>query len=313
VTERLKRLRYLVPNLITLASVLFGMLSIRASIEGAYADAGWFVIFAVLTDKLDGFVARLLKAASEFGVQADSFADFLNFGIAPATLWATFLPSQPDLPFQSGRGYVIMMVVCGLWVLAVGFRLARYNIVGDDPRCRRIFFGVPTTLMGGTLVGLFLTGLKYGDSAFAHRFDEPRLIPGLELGRDLWLVWPALVFAGAVLMVSALKIPKLGLSKSRALTVFIFANVIVGYGLAFARHFPEYLTFAPLTWIFASIGWGFFAPAAVKSVRPPSIFPREDRPPSQMPQRPEEDALPDEDPEDHDAPVDTTRAPRTTH
>jgi len=256
VTEATKRLRYLAPNLITLASLLFGLLSIRASFEGEYADAAWFIVFAVLTDKLDGFVARLLKAASEFGVQADSFADFLNFGIAPATLWATFFSRQPELPFHSGRGYVILLVVCGLWVLSVTFRLARYNIVGDDPRCRRIFFGVPTTLMGGTLTGLFLTGLKYGDAALAHGFDEPHLIPGLELGHELWLIWPALAFAGAVLMVSTVKIPKLGLSKSRALTVFIFANVILGYGLAFARRFPEYLTFAPLVWIVASIVWG---------------------------------------------------------
>ena len=59
----MKRLRYLAPNLITLASVLFGLLSIRASFEGAYADAAWFIIFAVLTDKLDGFVARLKGVA----------------------------------------------------------------------------------------------------------------------------------------------------------------------------------------------------------------------------------------------------------
>ena len=194
-------------------------------------------------------------------------------------------------------------------MLAVTFRLARYNIVGDDPRCRRIFFGVPTTLMGGTLVGMFLAGLKYGDTPFAASFHEPHLIPGLELGRELWLVWPALVFAGAVLMASSVKIPKLGLSKSRALTVFIFANVILGYVLAFARHFPEYLTFASSTWIVVSIVWGFFAPAAVRSLRPPSIFPREDRPASQMPQRPEEDAVLDDD---EDEPVDTT-APRATH
>jgi CDP-diacylglycerol---serine O-phosphatidyltransferase len=307
--EGIKRLRYLAPNLITLASLLFGMLSIRASLEGRFDESAWFIIFAVLTDKLDGFVARLLKAASEFGVQADSFADFLNFGIAPALLWASSLSAQPDLPFHSGRGYAILMVVCGLWVLAVAFRLSRYNIVGDDPKCRRIFFGVPTTLMGGTLVALFLTGLKYGDGVYAGSFDEPHLMPGVSIGRELWLVWPALVFGGAVLMASAVKIPKLGLSKSKALTVFIFANVFLGYGLGFTRHFPEYLTLASSSWIVVSIVWGFFSPA-VRTLRPPSIFPREDRPPSQMPQRPEEDAVPDE--EEDEAAADT-QLPRTTH
>ena len=306
--ERVKQLRYLAPNLITLASLLFGMLSIRASFEGRYDEAGWFIIFAVLTDKLDGFVARLLKAASEFGVQADSFADFLNFGIAPALLWWSFLSAQPDLPFQAGGGYMALLAVSGLWVLAVTFRLARYNIVGDDPRCRRIFFGVPTTLMGGTLTVLFLTGLKYGDTAFAAGFDEPHLLPGLTIGRDFWMVWPVLMLGGSLLMASGVKIPKLGLSRSRALTVFIFANVFIGYGLGFTRHFPEYLTLASSSWILVSIVWGFFSPAA-RSLRAPSIFPQKELPASQMPQRPEEDQLPedDEDEEAHDA------SPRTTH
>src|SRR5262249_56924431 len=78
-------LRYLAPNLVTFASLTFGMSSIVASFEHRFVDAAWFVMFSVLTDKLDGFVARLVKGTSEFGVQLDSFADFLNFGIAPAT------------------------------------------------------------------------------------------------------------------------------------------------------------------------------------------------------------------------------------
>jgi hypothetical protein len=104
------------------------------------------------------------------------------------------------------------------------------------------------------------------------------------------------------------KIPKLGLSRSRALTVFIFANVFIGYGLGFTRHFPEYLTLASSSWILVSIVWGFFSPAA-RSLRAPSIFPQKELPASQMPQRPEEDQLPedDEDDEAHDA------SPRTTH
>lgn len=288
-------LRYLAPNLVTFASLAFGMCSIVASFEGRYAEAAWFVVFSVLTDKLDGFVARLVKGTSEFGVQLDSFADFLNFGIAPATLFYAYL-SRPELVGIGGGRPVIYFAV-GVWVLAVTFRLARYNIVGDDPRCRRIFFGVPTTLMGGLLAALFLTALKYGADPSGVPivvYDEPRLLGELRLGPGLWSYWPFAMVLGAFLMASGVKIPKLGLSKSKVLTVVIFANVFGGYAAGAARHFPEYLTLGATLWVVASIVWGQFN-TAVRELRPPPIFPTSDRPPSQTPQRPEEDALPEDD------------------
>ena len=56
----------------------------------------------------DGFVARLVRGTSEFGVQMDSFADFLNFGIAPATLWYSFFSKAEDLPWANGAGRVVL-------------------------------------------------------------------------------------------------------------------------------------------------------------------------------------------------------------
>ncbi len=293
-------LRYLAPNLVTLASLLFGLLSILASFEGRYYDAAWFVIFSVLTDKLDGFVARLLKAATDFGVQLDSFADFLNFGVAPAVLWFTYLSRAPDLPFESGRGYAVLAVACVVWVLAVTFRLARYNVVEEDPRCRRIFFGIPTTLMGGVLIAFFLTCLKYGTPQMRElaqaSFPGPA-VGGLVVGETVWKVFPILVLLGAFLMASAVKIPKLGTSKSRVLTVFIFVNVFAGYALGFSRLMPEYLCTIATIWIVASLIWGQVSTEA-RSLKPPSLFPQQ-HPPPRMPPRPEDDMIPDED-EAHD-------------
>ena len=292
-------LRYLAPNLVTFASLVFGMSSIISSFEGRFVDAAWFIIFSVLTDKLDGFVARLVKGTSEFGVQLDSFADFLNFGIAPATLWYAYL-SRPELVTQ-GAHRVLTVGAMMLWVLAVTFRLARYNIVGDDPRCKRIFFGVPTTLMGGMLSGLFLTFLKYGAEPSGVPIvvvDEPRLLWFLHLGSGVWRYWPILVGVGALLMASAVKIPKLGIAKSKIFTVFIFANVFVGYAMGATRHFPEYLCFAATLWIVVSIVWGQFNHDA-RLLHPPPIFPKQDRPAHQQPQRPEEDLVPDEDEAGH--------------
>ncbi len=296
--------RYLAPNLVTLSSLVFGMLSLGSAFNGRFADAAWFIVFSVLTDKLDGFVARLVKGTSEFGVQLDSFADFLNFGIAPATLWYSFLSSAPPdsgLPYSSGGGHVFLAASCILWVLAVTFRLARYNIVGDDPNCRRVFFGVPTTLAGGTLVAFFLAVVKYGSPAVqAHAqaggfATEPRLLGDLSFD-GVWNVWPILILIGAFLMASTIIIPKLAKSRSKALTVFIFANVFMGYALGFARHFPEYLTFTSTVWITVSLGWGRVSSFA-KTLRAPPIFPVVDPPPGKAPQRPEDDVDGEDDEE----------------
>jgi len=297
--------RYLAPNLVTLASLTFGMCSLVATLQGRFADAGWFIVFSVLTDKLDGFVARLVKGTSEFGVQLDSFADFLNFGVAPAALFYNY-HARPDSPLGSGTMHAALAVSCFLWVLAVTFRLARYNIVGEDPRCKRIFFGVPTTLMGGLLATLYLTLLKYGadpSGAPVSVIGDPRLLGGLKIGSGVWVVWPPLVAIGAFFMASAIKIPKLGTSKSKFLTGFIFLNVVIGYVAGATRHIPELLCFDATLWVLASLIWGTLN-REVKGLRPPPIFPQTDRPPSQLPQRPEEDAVPDEDEDgEHVAPA----------
>lgn len=288
--------RYLAPNLVSSASLLFGMWSIVSTIQGRWAEAAWFVIFSVLTDKLDGFVARLVKGTSEFGVQLDSFADFLNFGIAPATLWYAYL-SRPGSPLADGAEHTLMVASSFLWVLAVTFRLARYNIVGDDPRCRRIFFGVPTTLMGGLLCALFLTLLKYGADPSGQAifvYDEPRLLGGLRFGADAWHIWPALATVGAFLMASTFKIPKLAVTRSRALTVFIFANVAAGFAAGVTRHFPEFMAFDASVYLLVSVVWGQLS-RSQRELRPPPIFPPVDRPASQMPQRPEEDVEPEDE------------------
>jgi len=270
-----RALRYLAPNLVTLASLLFGILSIGESLQGRFIDAGWFTVFAVLTDKLDGWVARLVHGESELGVQLDSFADFLNFGIAPATLWYAFFSHWDAGPFAAGVGRDVLIGACVLWVLAVTFRLARFNIVGNDPSCDRIFFGVPTTLQGGMLMALFLACLKYSNPAIATgaggHFEDVTLLGGVSL-EPVLRVWPYLMLGGAFLMASAVRIPKLKRSRSRALTIFIFVNVIAGYAFGFARVLPEYLAIVSALWIGTSIVWGQVSPTA-RALRPPRIFP----------------------------------------
>ena len=81
-----KKLRSLIPNLVTLTGLCFGLSSIRFALEGDYNLAVICILFAAVCDGLDGMLARYLKSESELGVQLDSLSDFLSFGIAPGFL-----------------------------------------------------------------------------------------------------------------------------------------------------------------------------------------------------------------------------------
>src|SRR5262249_11553453 len=157
--------RYLAPNLITLSSMIFGLVSLWSTHNENYPLAAWMIVYAVLTDRLDGLVARAVKGTSELGMQLDSFADSLNFGIAPAFLILTYLTNRSDRPYQyRGGAHTLLFIACSGYMLCAVFRLARYNVLSDDQIPTRIFFGFPTTLAGGVLAGWFLVFLKYDPS-----------------------------------------------------------------------------------------------------------------------------------------------------
>ena len=114
--------------------MIFGLVSLWSAHNGDSALAAWMIIYAVLTDRLDGLVARAVKGTSELGMQLDSFADFLNFGVAPAFLVLTYLSSRPDLPYHdAARAHTLLFVACGGYMLCAVFRLARYNVLVRRP------------------------------------------------------------------------------------------------------------------------------------------------------------------------------------
>jgi len=81
------QLMYILPNLFTAASAFLGVISIISSIQGNYFKAIIYIIFSLILDGLDGRVARLTKTTSKFGVEFDSLADLVAFGVAPAILF----------------------------------------------------------------------------------------------------------------------------------------------------------------------------------------------------------------------------------
>lgn len=266
-------LRYLAPNLITLASMIFGLVSLWSAHRGNYSLAGWMIIYAVLTDRLDGLVARAVKGTSELGMQLDSFADFLNFGVAPAYLVLTFLSQRLDLPYhRGGWEHTMLFVACGGYMLCAVFRLARYNVLSDDQIPTKIFFGFPTTLSGGMLAIWMLLLMKYdpqvepfgGSKLFGDSFVTPSWA---------WHYLPIAVAVMGYLMASRLPMPKVGMTKNKALSAVLLTLLLVGYVCGFAMRYPEACFWMPTLWSVMFLFWGQ-ASAKWRAMYPPPLFPK---------------------------------------
>jgi CDP-diacylglycerol--serine O-phosphatidyltransferase len=266
-------LRYLAPNLITLSSMIFGLVSLWSAHQDHYALAAWMIIYAVLTDRLDGLVARAVKGTSELGGQLDSFADFLNFGVAPAFLVLTYLTKRTDLPYADGTAHTLLFIVCGGYMLCAVFRLARYNVLSDDQIPTKIFFGVPTTLSGGLIAIWFLLLLKY-DPATTESVGGGKLF-GDTLATPLavWKYFPIFVAVMGYLMASRLPMPKVGMTKNKVVSAFLLGLVAIGYVCGFAMRYPEVCFWMPTVWSLMFLFWGQASPTW-RAMYPPPLFPK---------------------------------------
>lgn len=124
---------YLLPNLFTAASIFTGFYSIALALDGVFGTAAWFIFLALIFDGLDGRVARLTNTASHFGVEFDSLADIVAFGVAPALLLYLYIGES------YGR---IGIVVSALFIIFGAVRLARFNVTTSriEPS---VFIGLP--------------------------------------------------------------------------------------------------------------------------------------------------------------------------
>ncbi len=167
----LKKGLYLFPTAFTAANILMGFLAVLYSIRGFQAApeiaasyfnyAGIFIGFAILFDTLDGRVARMTRTATEIGVQLDSLADVLTFGIAPIALiysWgigAVF--AEKSSTHTLGVFLLFMFLMCG------AFRLARFNLQATRPRVllegtpkidKKNFVGLPIPPAAGLMAAI---------------------------------------------------------------------------------------------------------------------------------------------------------------
>lgn len=273
----MSKLRYLAPNFITLGAMACGLGGLVLTHRGAYVEAGWLLLFATFFDRADGFVARKLRATSSFGVQMDSLADFFNFGVAPAYLVTCALTSTPGLPFAGGQGLAWVVAAAGLWLAAAAVRLARFNVLVEEPGAdRSLFHGVPTTLAAGLLVDWFLVCLKYAapDNPLGAPagFAEGRLFGDLQLGPAVWHVFPWAMLVGALLMVSNLRNKKLGALRQRWANLAVGVLSVTAMACMLLRVFPEYMVLLPSIWLSVWLVWGQLGPDYRGRPKPP-LFP----------------------------------------
>lgn len=126
----------LIPNLITVAAACAGLTAIRFAVEGRWDHAVAAIIVAAILDALDGRVARILGAESEFGAQLDSLSDIVSFGVAPAIVLYFW-----SLQGAGGIGWAVTL----FFIVCCGLRLARFNsMLGKlPPYAYNYFTGVP--------------------------------------------------------------------------------------------------------------------------------------------------------------------------
>lgn len=168
---------YLIPSLFTAGNIGMGFYSVMASLRGfqllggatpdmaaaaAHFDSAAVAIgWALLFDMLDGRIARLTKTTTEIGIQLDSIADVVTFGLAPAVLayvwgYGASLTEESDL-HRLAWFLSFMYLICG------AFRLARFNVQASRPRIlaegtpkvdKKNYVGLPIPVAGGLIAAL---------------------------------------------------------------------------------------------------------------------------------------------------------------
>ncbi len=163
-----------IPNALTALNLIFGVGAIISTFEGRFYEAALLIVAAMISDGLDGRVARYLNASSEFGKELDSLCDLVSFGVAPAILSYAFL--LKDLPGMTGYIVAAFFATCG------ALRLARFNV--NTGVVKGYFMGLPIPAGGCVVATFIMLGIK-----------------------PLGFIFPVMVLLCGYLMVSTIKYP----------------------------------------------------------------------------------------------------------
>jgi CDP-diacylglycerol--serine O-phosphatidyltransferase len=152
-----EKLRVTAPSMFTAANMAGGFSAVPLAFNHHTHWAAALMTLAIVMDICDGAVARMVGATSPFGVQLDSLADLISFGLAPAVLVYTWV--LPEWP-------VVAWFAAYLWLACAAFRLARFNFTIDPTADKRYFVGLPSpgaaAVVIATVVALDTPELKVG-------------------------------------------------------------------------------------------------------------------------------------------------------
>lgn len=209
----IKKGLYVLPTAFTAANIAMGFFAVIWSIRGFHlafenpsAAASYFnyaaiaIGLAILFDTLDGRVARMTKTATELGVQFDSLADVLTFGIAPIALiysWG-FAPSFGEK--TSEHGFAIFLLF--MYLMCGAFRLARFNLQATRPRV--LMEGTPK-LDKKNFVGLPIPPAAGLMASIVHFAPMPLSTYGEGFARFYAMLLMVLIAVLGVLMISTLR------------------------------------------------------------------------------------------------------------
>lgn len=178
--------RVVVPSFFTLMNLLCGFISIIMVAEGKLVTGAWLIVLAGMFDVLDGFMARLANATSDFGMELDSISDIVSFGVAPGFLIYNFAFYELQ---------IVGILLSALAPLCGAVRLARFNVESKTERID-YFRGLPTPAFAIMLASFYLT--------FRDRLD---LFDGLNQGVISVLIPVTIILS--FLMVSTIPFDKI--------------------------------------------------------------------------------------------------------
>jgi len=195
------RIAYLLPNSLTAISLFLGILSIIASTKGQFEVSGFYIFLSLVFDGLDGRVARMTGTTSKFGIEFDSLADLVAFGVAPAML----------IYFCVGHEFgKFGILTAGVFATFGAIRLARFNVMTNvtEPN---VFIGLPIPAAAVFMACLVIVFVGYP-----------------ELKHVRWLFLPISLFI-SVLMVSNIRFSsfkKVNFQKSDFMKVFVLVMTL---------------------------------------------------------------------------------------
>lgn len=247
-----ERLRVTAPSMFTAANMACGFSAVPLAFNGHSHWAAILMTVAIFMDVADGAVARLVGATSPFGVQLDSLADLISFGLAPAVLVYTWV--LPEWP-------VVAWVAAYFWLACAAFRLARFNFTIDPHADKRYFIGMPSPGAAAVVIA----------TVFALDLPEDKVGPSILLPAVISVV-PALLMVSTVRFRSFRNLISPKTQQAKVITGLIVAAFVTGLcfepaGTMLVLAYAYVLT-APVGVITAPLRRRLFGP---DSVAPPRV------------------------------------------